>query len=52
MGYKKHRPFKSYAQAERYYVRQHGKEKGLAMIHEDHRDVIREIEHNKRKRRA
>jgi len=51
MGYKKHRPFRSYTQAERYYIRTYGKQKGLAMIQEDHKDVIREIEHNRSKRR-
>jgi hypothetical protein len=48
---KGHIPFRSWAQAERLYIRSHGKEKGLAMLDEDRRDVVREIERNKKRRR-
>lgn len=40
-------PFKSYNEAEKYYISTYGEEKGLSMLAEDHADVIKEIECNR-----
>ncbi len=41
------KPFKSYDEAEKYYIATYGEEKGLAMLAGDHDDVIKEIERNR-----
>jgi hypothetical protein len=42
-----HEPFKSWDDAEKHYIATYGEQKGLAMLCEDHDDVIAEIERNR-----
>lgn len=40
-------PFKSWDDAEKYYIATYGEQKGLAMLNEDREDVIKEVESNR-----